>query len=192
MIEILYRAIWRQAQLAQPCENQDAAGTVIHSHFATPTSPSSPGTLGKHEKRRAVPDRGRNPVLARSGRRRRLRRAQGRHPFGRWNLLCRLLPVLEGQACGHPCHNLRQRLGFQPRNQAIGIVGAVGLTDCNCNIYTGDKRQACRVCQARRKVYNYPMPGNPSKYVACTTQGAFPQPCNTGLKWNQKLQDCTR
>jgi hypothetical protein len=95
--------------------------------------------------------------------------------------------------------------------------------------------------QARRKVYNYPMPGNPSKYVACTTQGAFPQvgimppchslvlvipavmvhaplvyalsgagkgldhslpvcvsawiplqPCNTGLKWNQKLQDCTR
>lgn len=85
-------------------------------------------------------------------------------------------------------------LAFNPATKPLGCaeVGAVGLTDCNCNIYTGDKRQACRVCQARRKVYNYPMPGNPSKYVACTTQGAFPQPCNTGLKWNQKLQDCTR
>ncbi|KAI3436296.1 hypothetical protein D9Q98_002349 [Chlorella vulgaris] len=163
MSEILYRAIWRQAQLAQPCENQHAAGIVIHSHFATPTSPSSPGTLGKHEKRRAVPDRGRSPC---------------------W----------KGKPVDTRATTCAKGLAFNPATKPLGCaeVGAVGLTDCNCNIYTGDKRQACRVCQARRKVYNYPMPGNPSKYVACTTQGAFPQPCNTGLKWNQKLQDCTR
>ncbi|EFN53146.1 hypothetical protein CHLNCDRAFT_136910 [Chlorella variabilis] len=70
---------------------------------------------------------------------------------------------------------------FNPitKPQGCALVGAVGLTGCNCNIYAGNSRKAC---QARQKSGNFPLPGNKNGYVECSTQGAFVQKCNGNLK----------